>query len=162
MVQGYLKPNITFLGEKLWPVAWNKKMCFFLMSQGSFNPKIRFLGQKVCFVAHTDSHTQKWIQKTPFQGFRIFSFKLSSRIGPKTQRLKKYPMLPCLIFLQYLGDWYEIYAFPTTFEKGGCTRARYTKKDNGHINILNRSIQNNNTITAVGDAFQPNSSDPGR
>jgi len=63
---------------------------------------------------------------------------------------------------KYLGDWYEIYAFPTTFEKGGCTRARYTKKDNGHINILNRSIQNNNTITAVGDAFQPNSSDPAK
>ena len=24
MVQGSLNPNITFLGEKLWPVAWNQ------------------------------------------------------------------------------------------------------------------------------------------
>ena len=71
-------------GEKLWPVAWNKKllvlykekksqnaykkrknenfekqkkMCFFLMSQGSLNPKISFLGQKVCSVVieHIDT-----------------------------------------------------------------------------------------------------------
>ena len=72
MVQGSLNPNITFLSEKLWPVAWNKKllvlykekntkktiksvkmkilknknMRFFLMSQVSLNPKIRFLCQK--------------------------------------------------------------------------------------------------------------------
>ena len=25
MVQASLNPNITFLGEKLWPVAWNQK-----------------------------------------------------------------------------------------------------------------------------------------
>ena len=25
MVQGSLNPNITFLDEKLWPVAWNQK-----------------------------------------------------------------------------------------------------------------------------------------
>ena len=26
MIQGSLNPNITFLGEKLWPVVWNKKL----------------------------------------------------------------------------------------------------------------------------------------
>ena len=62
------------------------------MSQGSLDPKIRFIGQKVCSVArvqtdrHTDRQThrqtRKWIQRTPFQGFRNFSFNLSSRIGP--------------------------------------------------------------------------------
>ena len=26
MVQDSLNPNITFLGEKMWPVAWNKKI----------------------------------------------------------------------------------------------------------------------------------------
>ena len=67
-------------------------MSFFLMSQGSFDPKIRFIGQKVCSVArvqtdrqtdtHTDTQTRKWIQRTPFQDFRIYSFNLSSRIGP--------------------------------------------------------------------------------
>ena len=59
------------------------------MSQGSLNPKIRFLGQKVWPVARgrtdgqTDGHTRKWKQRAPFQGFRSFSFNLSSRIGPK-------------------------------------------------------------------------------
>ena len=58
------------------------------MSQGSFSPKIRFIGQKMWPItrAHTDRHTdrqtRKWIQRTPFQGFRNFSFNLSSRIGP--------------------------------------------------------------------------------
>ena len=73
-------------------ISKNKKMRFFLMSQWSFNPKIRFLGQKVCHVArpqthtqthiHTHRHTRKWILRAPFQGFRIFPFNLSSRIGP--------------------------------------------------------------------------------
>ena len=26
MVQGYINPNIIFIGEKLWLVAWNKKI----------------------------------------------------------------------------------------------------------------------------------------
>ena len=30
----------------------------------------------------TDRHIRKWIQRTPFQGFRNFPFNLSSRIGP--------------------------------------------------------------------------------
>ena len=91
MVQGSLNPNITFLGEKLWPGAWNKKitsviegknlkmpikcvkmkisknkkMRFFLMSQGSLNPKIRFLGQKVWPVARgqTDRRTDRRTRK---------------------------------------------------------------------------------------------------
>ena len=46
-----------------------QKSVFFLMSQGSFSRKIRFLGQMAC----SDKQTQKWKQKTPFQGFRIFS-----------------------------------------------------------------------------------------
>ena len=52
------------------------------MSQGSLNQKIWFLGQKLCPVArsHTDTQTRKWIQRTHFQGFRIFSYNLSSRI----------------------------------------------------------------------------------
>ena len=42
--------------------------------QGSFSPNIRFLGQKVCSVARTgtDRQIQKWKQRTPSQGFRIF------------------------------------------------------------------------------------------
>ena len=63
-------------------ISKNKKMPFFLMSQGSFNQKIRFLCQKMCSVARlrTDRHTDTL--SAPFQGFRSFSFNLSSRIGP--------------------------------------------------------------------------------
>ena len=83
MIQGSLNPNITFIVETLWPVAWNpkftsviwgknrkmqiknvktkistKKMRFFLMFQwSSFNPKISFLGQKVCSVVREQTHT---------------------------------------------------------------------------------------------------------
>ena len=63
------------------------------MSHGSLNPKIRFAGQKVCTVAHvqTDRHTQtldtNMNTEDTFQGFKIFSFDISSRIGPKSLRL---------------------------------------------------------------------------
>ena len=63
-------------------------MRFFLVSKGSFNQNIRFLGQKVCSVAwlrtdtQTTRHTRKWLLWASFQGFRCFSFNLSSRIGP--------------------------------------------------------------------------------
>ena len=64
------------------------------MSQGSFSPKIRFLYQKVCSVVRVQTHrqTRKWILRAPFQGFRIFSFNLSSRIGPIiSQRTTRHP-----------------------------------------------------------------------
>ena len=68
-------------------ISKNKKMRFFLMSQGSLNPKIRFLGQKLCPVARSQTHRQTDIQtdiQSNYWGhpFRIFSFNLSSRIGP--------------------------------------------------------------------------------
>ena len=72
MVQGSLTPNIIFLGEKLWLVAWNnkKKHTSFisrkrLIKSVKISIKIimRFLGQNVCHVAclqtgtHTDTQT---------------------------------------------------------------------------------------------------------
>ena len=65
-------------------ISINKKKHFFLMSQGSLDAKIRVQGQKMCSVARgqTDTHTRKWIQRAPCQGFRMFSFNLSSKIGP--------------------------------------------------------------------------------
>ena len=64
------------------------------MSQGSLNPKIRFLGQKMCSVArsHTDTQTYRPTDRHthesdycvhPFRVSGVFSFNLSSRIGPK-------------------------------------------------------------------------------
>ena len=84
MVQGSLNPNIIFLHETLWPVAWKKKKkykcyirkktknankkrknenfekqknVFFYMSQGSLDPKIRFIGQKLWLVAWNKKFT---------------------------------------------------------------------------------------------------------
>ena len=71
-------------------------MHYFLMSQGSLNPRIRFLGQKLWSVARVQrnrqgnkKHTRKWLLRAPFQGFRSFSFNLSSRIGPIWYLLQK-------------------------------------------------------------------------
>ena len=66
------------------------------MSQGSFSPKNRFLGQKVCSVAReqtTHRHTLTWIQRTSFQGFRNFSFNISSRIGPTNKVHVQYRLI---------------------------------------------------------------------
>ena len=70
-------------------VKMKKKMRFFLMSQGSLNPKIRFLAQKMYSVA-IDTQTRKWLLRAPFQGFRSFSFNLSSRIGPIYSQITTY------------------------------------------------------------------------
>ena len=60
-------------------ISKNQKPQFFLMPQGSLIPKIRFLCPKVCYIAcghtHTHRHTRKWIQRTPFQGFRKISIQ---------------------------------------------------------------------------------------
>ena len=105
MVQGSLNPNITFLGEKLWPAAWNKKFTSVIYGGKSENANRNREYKNKCVsfscpkdhstqklgvlcsprmyrLTHTDRHTRKWIHRTPFQGFRNFSFNLSSRISP--------------------------------------------------------------------------------
>merc|ERR1712154_153982 len=37
---------------------------------------------------------------------------------------------------KYMGTWIEVYAFPTQFEKGKCTRATYTLKDDGSYWVI--------------------------
>ena len=111
MIQGSLNPNITFLGQKLWPVAWNQKftsviqgkkmknaykkcknsknknMYFFLMSQGSLNPKIRFLSQDVCPVARSqmDRQTRKVKTEDTLSGFQDFFLQPIIKDRPNTQ-----------------------------------------------------------------------------
>lgn len=63
---------------------------------------------------------------------------------------------------KYLGTWYEIYSFPTTFEKGTCTRAKYTKKPDGHIQVYNRGIDNGKEVAAYGDAYRPDDKEQGK
>ena len=80
------------------------KMHFFLMFQGSFNPpKDRFLGQKVCPVGRSRTGGQtEWLLRAPFQGFGIFSFNLSSRIGP-TRKIKHRGFVFLPIYLHIAG-----------------------------------------------------------
>jgi len=63
---------------------------------------------------------------------------------------------------QYLGTWYEIYKFSNIFEAGKCNRAVYTLKDDGHINVENRDIQNGQVSTATGDGYIPDMSEPAK
>ena len=56
---------------------------FFLMSHGSSKLQVSWSKGVLCsLVTDGQTHKRKWIQRTPIQGFRNFSFNLSSRIGP--------------------------------------------------------------------------------
>jgi len=63
---------------------------------------------------------------------------------------------------EYLGTWYEIYAFPTHWEQGKCTRAVYSLKDNGHINVFNRGIQDGKVNAITGECYRPHDSEQGK
>lgn len=63
---------------------------------------------------------------------------------------------------RYLGFWYEIEVFPTIFEKGKCTRAKYTLKPDGHIEVYNRGIEHGKENDIVGDAYRPDDKQQGK
>jgi len=54
---------------------------------------------------------------------------------------------------KYLGKWYEIAAFPQSFEKG-CTftTAEYSLKDDGKIEVKNSCIKDGQPKVAIGEA----------
>src|SRR3954469_14666790 len=55
---------------------------------------------------------------------------------------------------QYLGTWYEIAAFPQSFEKGCAgTTATYTLADDGTINITNSCIVDGQPKISEGKAI---------
>ena len=66
-------------------ISKNKKMRFFLMSQGSLYsiPSSKTVVSSSRTEKQTDTQTDrqtgKWLLWAPFQGFRIFSYNLSSR-----------------------------------------------------------------------------------
>ena len=102
-----------------------QKMRFFLMSQGSFSPKIRFLGQKVCSVARrqtdrqTDRQTRKWIQRTPFQGFRIFQIFLQPIIKERSNTVL-FKIKRTLCFAYKINIFLAIHGVPCKFGKDIC------------------------------------------
>jgi len=61
---------------------------------------------------------------------------------------------------RYLGYWYEIFVFPTHFEKGKCTRAKYSLKDNGHVLVDNRGLDQGTEVSAFGDLYCPDTTAP--
>merc|ERR1711910_175951 len=64
---------------------------------------------------------------------------------------------------KYMGTWIEVYAFPTQFEKGKCTRATYTLKDDGHIKVYNRGVLHDGTVDDItGDAYRPHADEQGK
>lgn len=55
---------------------------------------------------------------------------------------------------KYLGKWYEIAAFPQSFEKGcTCTSAEYSLNYDGTIAIRNTCIKNGKIKVAQGKAY---------
>ncbi len=55
---------------------------------------------------------------------------------------------------QYAGRWYEIASFPQSFQKG-CTdsRADYTLRDDGEMDVVNSCLRNGKVDTAKGRAW---------
>ena len=54
---------------------------------------------------------------------------------------------------KYTGKWYEIAAFPQSFEKGcSCTSAEYSIRPDGNIEVKNTCIKKGKVTTATGKA----------
>ncbi len=72
------------------------------------------------------------------QGGQSSSNSSLESVGP-TVELTQPPKPVLLVDLQrYAGTWYEIASYPQWFQRGcNCTRARYSKKDDGTIAVVN-------------------------
>ena len=58
---------------------------------------------------------------------------------------------------RYLGSWYEIARFDHRFERGiEQSKAQYTLRENGNIDVLNTGIKNGKPKTAKGIAKRTN------
>ena len=56
--------------------------------------------------------------------------------------------------VKYLGKWYEIAAFPQSFEQGcSCTSAQYSLNRDGSVTVLNSCIKKGKIKTATGKAW---------
>ncbi|XP_033755603.1 apolipoprotein D-like [Pecten maximus] len=58
---------------------------------------------------------------------------------------------------QYLGIWYELYRFPTSYESGQkCITANYTLQANNHVYVHNEGFEpkTGKPSIAIGDAYQ--------
>jgi len=65
--------------------------------------------------------------------------------------------VPSVDLQRYMGKWYEIAAFPQTFEKGcHCSAAEYSMTDKGYVRVLNtcrKDSAEGKVKTAEGKAF---------
>jgi len=63
-------------------------------------------------------------------------------------------VVPRVDLARYAGTWYEIASFPQRFQKGcSDTRAVYTIRDDGKIDVLNSCFRNGKVDTAKGKAW---------
>lgn len=65
--------------------------------------------------------------------------------------------IPVLDVSRYMGTWFEIAKFPNWFQKkcAGGTRAEYSLKDDGNVQVINRCrLENGEMIEAIGAARQ--------
>ena len=63
-------------------------------------------------------------------------------------------VVPQVDLARYTGTWYEIASFPQRFQKG-CTntKAVYTLRNDGTVEVLNSCFRNGKTDTAKGTAW---------
>ena len=87
--------------------------------------------------------------ETPFfKIFILFICMVSSNL--KSQTIETVPFVD---LKKYEGTWYEIAAFPLSFEKGcHCTTAEYTMTDKGYVIVENRC--NKDSINGIRSYIQ--------
>ena len=89
---------------------------------------------------------------------RLFALLLGTLAAcrtPTTERLNLPPVetVPSVDLERYLGTWYEIAAFPQSFQKGcSATTATYRRKEDGGIEVVNRCLKDGEPDVAKGRA----------
>ncbi|KAK2895858.1 apolipoprotein Da, duplicate 2 [Channa argus] len=64
---------------------------------------------------------------------------------------------------QYLGTWYEIQKLPNNFQLGECSTATYSLKSPGVVDVLNRELLANGTMSFIrGTAVAKDPAEPAK
>ncbi len=81
----------------------------------------------------------------------LFTVLVSCAAGAEQHPLE---VVPRVDLSRYLGTWYEIASFPQRFQKG-CTdsKAVYSLRKDGNIEVLNSCLRNGKVDTAKGKAW---------
>ncbi|XWS26280.1 hypothetical protein CRYUN_Cryun26dG0018100 [Craigia yunnanensis] len=81
---------------------------------------------------------------------------LQSKQEPKTMSQKTMEVVKNLDINRYMGRWYEIASFPSSFQprNGVNTRATYTLNEDGTVHVLNETFTDGKRVSIEGTAYK--------